>query len=240
MRSINVVLTDAVGISTVAGASMKHEDPPRFPKGVHLVANDKPSWNLKGLVLIACNCDYGCPCNFNARPSHGKCEGGWTWHIERGSFQDVTLDGLNFSVYVNWPGAIHEGNGEAVILVDERANEVQRRAIATLMGGQVGGPWAVLAWTWPKMHGPLAVPYEIEFNGIGTKIKAGSVLEVESTTIRNPVNRAEVHPGVILPEGIIVKRADLGCSKVFRVSEGIRMDHSGQYTAIGSFDYVFP
>jgi hypothetical protein len=41
-------------------------------------------WALKGTVLIACNCDFGCPCNFNALPSHGFCEGGWTWHINEG------------------------------------------------------------------------------------------------------------------------------------------------------------
>ena len=204
------------------------------------MVTEKPSWNLKGLVLVACNCDYGCPCNFNARPSHGKCEGGWTWHVEHGSFAGVPLDSLNFSIYVNWPGAIHEGNGEALILVDERADDRQRDAVATLMRGEVGGPWGVLAWTWPTIHGPLAVPYEVELNGIATRIKAGNAVAVESTTIKNPVTGAETHPGIVLPEGIIVKKADLGCSKVFRVRERINMDHSGQYTAIGPFDYAFP
>jgi len=33
------------------------------------------TWKLKGKVLVACNCDWGCPCNFNARPTTGKCEG---------------------------------------------------------------------------------------------------------------------------------------------------------------------
>src|SRR6266540_3731742 len=78
------------------------------------------SWHLNGKVLVACNCDWGCPCNFNALPTKGKCEGGWTWHVEKGSYGDVDLDGLSFSVYVNWPGAIHEGNGEALVLLDER------------------------------------------------------------------------------------------------------------------------
>jgi hypothetical protein len=204
------------------------------------MGNEKPTWKLEGLVLVACNCDYGCPCNFNARPSHGKCEGGWTWHVERGAFEDVPLDGLNFSVYVNWPGAIHEGNGEALVLVDERADTRQRDAIATLVRGGVGGPWGTLAWTWPTIHGPMPVPYEVEFKGTASRIRAGAVLEVESMTIRNPVTGAEVHPGVVLPEGIIVKQADLGCSKVFRVREGISMDHSGQYTAVGPFSYTFP
>jgi hypothetical protein len=204
------------------------------------MATDKPSWNLSGLVLVACNCDYGCPCNFNALPTHGKCEGGWTWHVEHGSFAGVPLDDVNFSIYVNWPGAIHEGNGEAVILVDERADSSQRAAVATLVQGNVGGPWGVLAWTWPKVHGPLPMQYDVAFNGITTRIKAGHALEVESTTIKNPVTGAEAHPAVILPEGIIVKRADLGCSTVFRVHEGISMDHSGQYTAVGPFEYAFP
>jgi hypothetical protein len=201
---------------------------------------DRHAWSLKGIVVISCNCDYGCPCNFNARPSHGKCEGGWTWHVEHGSFNDVSIDGLNFSVYANWPGAIHEGNGEALILVDERADDRQRDAISTLVEGNVGGPWGVLAWTWPKRHGPLAVKYEIELKGIASRVKAGDVLEVESTVIKNPVSGNDAHPSIVLPEGIIVKRADLGCSTVFRVREGVRMDHSGQYTAVGPFEYAFP
>jgi hypothetical protein len=40
-----------------------------------------PAWALRGTVMIACNCDYGCPCNVNGRPTNGDCEGGWTWHI---------------------------------------------------------------------------------------------------------------------------------------------------------------
>ena len=201
---------------------------------------EKPSMNLKGQVLISCNCDFGCPCNFNALPTHGKCEGGWTWHVVRGSVGGVALDGLNFSVYVNWPGAIHEGNGEGVILVDERADDRQREAVALLTRGEAGGPWGVLAWTWPKVHGPVAVPYELTFNGLASRLKAGNAVELEFTTIKNLVNGAEVHPGVVLPEGLSVKKADLGCSKVFRVGEGIAMDHSGKDTAIGPFEYAFP
>jgi hypothetical protein len=197
-------------------------------------------WSLRGTVIVACNCDYGCPCNFNAPPSHGKCEGGWTWQVREGSFGDVRLDRLNFSVYVKWPGAIHEGNGEALILIDERAEERQREAIMTLVKGKVGGPWGILAWTWPTIHGPKSVPYVFEPNGINTRVQAGDCLQVESTAIKNPMTGAEVHPGVVLPEGIIVKHADLGASKVFRVSDEIKMDHSGQYTAVGPFDYSGP
>jgi hypothetical protein len=197
-------------------------------------------WQLTGQVLISCNCDWGCPCNFNARPTKGKCEGGWTWHIERGTYGAVALDGLNFSLYANWPGAIHEGHGEALLLVDERADRAQRLAIETLLGGKVGGPWEVLGWTWPTVHGPYPVAYEVNFDGVHTTVRCGDYVEVACAPIRNPVNGAEAHPSVVLPEGIIVKRGDLGATTRFRVNHEIGYDHSGQYMAVGSFEYTSP
>ena len=194
-------------------------------------------WELKGTVIVACNCDYGCPCNFNALPTKGKCEGTWTWHVERGTFGDISLDDLNFTVCVNWPGAIHEGNGEALILVDERADEAQRNAIETLVGGDAGGPWGVLAWTWPTIHGPKPVAYDLHLDGVKTRVKAGNSYEVVSETIKNPVSGAEVHPGATLPEGIVFKEADFGSSTAFRVSDGIAYEHPGKYTAVGPFEY---
>jgi hypothetical protein len=194
-------------------------------------------WELKGTVIVACNCDYGCPCNFNALPTKGKCEGTWTWHVERGTFGDISLDDLNFTVCVNWPGAIHEGNGEALILVDERADEAQRNAIETLVGGDAGGPWGVLAWTWPTIHGPKPVAYDLHLDGVKTRVKAGDSYEVVSETIKNPVSGAEVHPGATLPEGIVFKEADFGSSTAFRVSDGIAYEHPGKYTAVGPFEY---
>ena len=195
-------------------------------------------WHLNGQVLVACNCDWGCPCNFNALPTTGNCEGGWTWHVTNGAYGDVSLDGLNFSVFVKWPGAIHEGNGEALILVDERADPRQRAAIDTLVGGTAGGPWGVLGWTWPKVHGPVAVAYELVFDGVNTHLKCGELVQVDGGPIRNPVSGAESYPGVVLPQGIIVKRADLGATTTFRVASGIEYDHSGKYLAVGPFEYA--
>jgi hypothetical protein len=195
-------------------------------------------WRVKGTVLIACNCDYGCPCNFNALPSHGSCEGGWTWHVEDGVFDGVRLDGLNFSVYVKWPGAIHHGDGEAVLLVDERADEAQRQAVERLLGGDVGGPWGILAWTWPTIHGPVPASYDLALDGIRSRLRIGEAVELELEPVANPVTGAEVTPAAVLPQGIITKHADLARSKVFRIADGIALDHSGQYTAIGAFDYT--
>jgi hypothetical protein len=195
---------------------------------------------VEGTVLISCNCDYGCPCNFNALPTTGKCEGHWTWHVERGKADGVSLDGVTFSLCVNWPGAIHEGEGEALVLVDERADDAQREAVSRLIAGELGGPWGVLAWTWPTLHGPMAVPYELELDGLNSRLKAGDKLELQMEPISNPVTGAEVTPGAVLPQGIVFKKGDFGSSKAFRVNDGVAFEHPGKYTAIAPFDYSGP
>ena len=206
--------------------------PPAY--SVRIVAE----WELRGTVLIACNCDYGCPCNFNALPSRGFCEGGWTWCVDEGRFAGTSLDGLAFTVVAKWPGAIHEGNGEALVLIDERADDAQSEAVATLVRGEVGGPWGTLAWTWPTVHGPHRVRYDVELNGTASRLRAGDVLELELEPIANPVTGAEVHPGAVLPEGIVVKEAAFGRSRTFRLTGDLELDHSGQYTAVGPFAYT--
>ncbi len=198
------------------------------------------SWSLKGTVTLACNCDWGCPCNFNARPTHGHCEGEWTWHVEDGRYGQTRLDGLHFTLAADWPGAIHEGNGEALILVDERATDAQRQAILTLLGGEAGGPWSILRATLSRVHGPQFVPYTVELQGVHSTIRAGEKLHLELTPIRNPVTKAEVHPRIRLPEGFVWKDGEVAASRVFRVHDGLRFEHSGKYAAIATFEYNGP
>ncbi len=33
------------------------------------------AWEIKGREFGNCNCDYSCPCQFNALPTHGHCRG---------------------------------------------------------------------------------------------------------------------------------------------------------------------
>ncbi|MGH3134194.1 MAG: DUF1326 domain-containing protein [Gaiellaceae bacterium] len=194
-------------------------------------------WTMSGTVLISCNCAYGCPCNFNALPTTGKCEGEWTWHIEYGAYGDTDLGGVTFTLAVNWPGAIHEGNGEGLLLVDERASDAQREAVHTLVKGDAGGPWGILGWTWPSLRGPEAVTYELELNGIYSRVRAGDEFELVLEPIRNPVTGAEVTPGAVLPQGIVFKKGDFASSKRYRVGS-LEIDYTGTYAAVAPFEYA--
>jgi hypothetical protein len=191
---------------------------------------------LNGQVLIACNCDWGCPCNFNARPSRGHCQGGWIWMIDRGRVNEVKVDGLGVALFAAWPGAIHEGGGRASCYLDDRADAGQRAALTTLLNGEAGGPWGLFRKTY-ELSGPHPARFDVTLAKHETRATVGDFVELELTTIRNPVTQAEAHPEIVMPEGLVVKHGNLAASRVFRVRGGLEYDHSGQYAAFGAFSY---
>jgi len=195
------------------------------------------AFRANGDVLIACNCDWGCPCNFNARPSKGYCEGGWIWLIENGQVGDVSVAGLGAALFARWPGAIHEGGGRATAYIDARADAAQRGALARVLRGEFGGPWGIFIKTY-ELALPQSAPFDVTVAEHGSRATIGDVVELEFKTIRNPVTQAEVHPEVVLPEGLVVKRGGLAATSVFRVKDDLGFDHSGQYAAFGRFDYA--
>jgi len=195
------------------------------------------TWKLEGNIIIACNCDFGCPCNFNARPSRGKCEGGWVWSIVEGHVDNVVLNGLRIALFADWPGAIHEGGGHAVCYIDDRASAEQHDALARLLRGELGGPWGIFINTY-ELADPQAARFETDSEHYDSRVRIGDAVDLQLETIRNPVTQAEVHPELVLPEGLVVKAGKLAASKVFRVSDDVAYDHSGQYAAFGPFTYM--
>jgi hypothetical protein len=194
------------------------------------------NWRINGDVLIACNCDWGCPCNFNALPSKGFCEGGWIWMIEQGRVDDVDVAGLGTAVFAKWPGAIHEGGGRATCYIDERANASQRAALSRIVRGELGGPWGIFMKTY-ALAAPVPTRFDVRLAQHDSRATIGNLVELQLQTIRNPVTKAEAHPEMVLPEGLVVKRGSLAASTVFRVNDELGLDHSGQYAAFGRFEY---
>ena len=48
-----------------------------------------PSWHLKADYVETCNCDYGCPCNFDSFPTYGFCRSLVLYHIQDGNFGNI-------------------------------------------------------------------------------------------------------------------------------------------------------
>ncbi len=145
------------------------------------------TWSIEGAWFKNCNCDPGCPCDFNQAPTHGQCEGIIGMRIDKGHFGDVSLDGVKFAGAAYWPGRIDEGNGDIVPIVDESASEEQRNAILTLLSGNAGGTlFEIFSSVCPNVKDPIFAPIEFDFDidSRSGRLKAGDVIETEVETLR--------------------------------------------------------
>ena len=77
-------------------------------------------WLIAGKSFGNCNCDYGCPCQFESLPNPGGCSGVEVFEIEKGHFGGLKLDGLRAAMIYSWPGPIFEGNGQMQVIIDAR------------------------------------------------------------------------------------------------------------------------
>src|SRR5256885_16509860 len=106
----------------LAGCSLIHC---ASSKNSKIFMSAKIKWSLEADYIQACNCDYGCPCEFEAPPTQGYCEGLGAYRISRGRFGDLALDGLGLCFVLHFPKAMHLGNGTVGWYFDERANPQQ-------------------------------------------------------------------------------------------------------------------
>ena len=51
-------------------------------------------WEIKGLELVNCTCEYGCNCQFNGLPDKGHCHAVAGIQIDEGYYGKTKLDGL--------------------------------------------------------------------------------------------------------------------------------------------------
>ena len=185
-------------------------------------------WRLQGEWVKNCSCAFGCPCDFNARPTQGYCKGLVGMHVKEGHFGDVRLDGLSFVVLVDFPGPLHEGNGTAQAIIDERATPQQREALFGILSGQnaaEGTLFHIFSLIVAKMLDPIVAPIAFEFDlpGRRAKVSIPGVLETENQPIRNPVTGQPHRIQVMMPEGFEHRAAEV-CSARIRSTAGIPLD----------------
>jgi hypothetical protein len=99
-------------------------------------------WSLRGEYMESCNCDYLCPCiytNPQGPVTYDHCTAVMVFRIDEGNFGETKLDGLKFALIIRSGKVMADGNWIFAGVVDEQANEVQRSALATIVGGEAGG-----------------------------------------------------------------------------------------------------
>lgn len=198
-------------------------------------------WRMRGPEIANCNCSWGCPCQFNALPSNGDCRAMTAMRIDDGHFGDVDLSGLGWVVMLAWPGPIHEGRGEAFVVVDERANEVQRKAILTILSGgetEAGATiFNVFATVIDTMHEPAFLPidFEVDIEGRLGRVRVEGIIDTQVEPIRNPVTGEPHRAQVSLPGGFEYKKAEYASGGT-RATGAVALDWESRHAHLAMLD----
>src|SRR5689334_1081629 len=110
------------------------------------------SWHIEGDYFESCNCEAICPCRMvggvpGGRSTYGICMGVLSWLVHEGHADEVDLGGLAAALVIRYEDDEPGSPWSFVVHVDERGNEEQREALASILTGKLGGedvlrlPW---------------------------------------------------------------------------------------------------
>ncbi|WP_201285612.1 DUF1326 domain-containing protein [Chelativorans xinjiangense] len=191
-------------------------------------------WAIEASTFGNCNCDYCCPCQFELRPTHGDCKGVEVGRIERGHFGDVVLDGLHWALLFAWPRAIFEGNGTMQTIIDERADETQRKALRTVLHGgeteEATTHWWVFHAMSSTVHEPIFKPidFEVDHEKRTARATIPGILETSGRPIISPATGEEHRVRIDIPAGIEFEIAEIGSAST-KATGPIALDLKDSY-----------
>ena len=140
-----------------------------------------PTWKVEGQYYETCSCDFVCPClpgQLTVSPTKGSCTFAMAFQIDRGSYGNVSLDGLGFIILGLTPEAMGKGNWSVGLIADERASVGQREAITAIASGTVGGPMSALSGLIGTFLGVESSPIHFERSGAKWSVKASRLVDM--------------------------------------------------------------
>lgn len=147
---------------------------------------DGMRWWVRGLLFENCNCQLVCPghVHFDQHCTYERCLGYWAIRFDDGEFEGVGLADTRAIVAYDSPSHMIEGDWTQVLIVDEATSRSQRRAIESILEGEAGGPWSVLARFVCERLPTRYLPIRIEDEERRKRVVVDGVLESTVEAIR--------------------------------------------------------
>lgn len=201
-------------------------------------------WHLTGDYFENCNCDVICPCLISsgaprtARPTQGTCDVALLFHIDRGRYDQVALDGLNVVIVAHMPGRLADGNWTVAAYIDERADEPQTAALGAIFTGAEGGPMAAFAPFIGTTLGMKKTPISYSIDGKSRKAEIPGVLSLAVAPLQtmHPSGESWVAIGnPIAPDKLGLAIGSPGCTFS---DYGMHWDNSGKNGFYAPIDWA--
>lgn len=194
-------------------------------------------WTISGTYFETCNCEAACPCAFGSPPTEGVCHAIVAWHIARGVFGEVALDGLNVALLVDAAGNMVESKWKVAAYLDDKASEAQKDALLTIFSGQAGGHPAVLASFVGEMLGTKSVPMHYQGDGKKSSLRIPGIVDAALVALEGQDGKPitiENHPVCVAPG----EPATVARSTHFRLADyGYDWTMSGRNGYLSKFSY---
>jgi hypothetical protein len=165
-------------------------------------------WTMRGEYMESCNCDYLCPCvytNPQGPVTYDHCTAALVFRIDVGNYAETRLDGLKFALVLRSGKVMADGNWIFAGVVDERADDAQRQALAAVVSGEAGGPpgfirenlvsdfrgveFRPIEFTMDGLKRSTVIPdiASFEIEGVAPRNRAGEPMYIDNTA--HPANR---------------------------------------------------
>jgi hypothetical protein len=156
-----------------------------------------------------------------SRPTEGVCNVPLIFHIERGKYDGIALDGLNVALAIHTRGPMAEGNWSVAAYIDERADDKQTEALGAIFTGATGGPMAAFAPLIAKNLGVKKVPITFRIDGKKRSAEIPGILHMSVDPLPTWANTG--HP--VNPEKLALA---MGADGNTFTDHGMRWDNSGK------------
>ena len=194
-------------------------------------------WSVSGIYLEACNCETACPCVMLSPPTSGDCTVLVGWHIEKGRFGQVSLDGLNVALAAYAPGPMTQVKWKVALYLDERAAPAQKDGLAKIFSGQAGGAPGALVALIGEVLGVKSAAIEFRAQGKQRSLRIGDVAQADIEALAGQGGKDVTisnHPFTAVPGfPAVVARS----SRASYHDLGLTLDVSGKNGFYSPFEY---
>jgi hypothetical protein len=204
-----------------------------------MTSTDSRDWKLEGDYFEGCNCDSICPCIFLQDPDKGYCNLTVAWHIEKGHYGTVLLDGLNAVGVFVAPGNMFTGpKMKLAFYVDKNATQEQSDALSNIFSGQSGGFFAIAAQFIGEMVGTKSAPITFGVEGKRRWLNIPEYLNLEIEAMKgNDPNKDSL---LVNPSFTMVPGHDAVIARSTKYSyndHGFKWDSTGKNGFYSKFNY---
>ena len=148
-------------------------------------------WKISGELILNCNCTIFCPCVVslgNHLPTEGHCQAWVGIRIDKGTYGNESLSGLNIGMILEIPGMMARGNWKAAAYIDENASHKAYHGLLQILSGKARGTTGLFKSLVSEFLGAERASVEYETIGKIRSLRVGKRIQGDIVPItgRNP------------------------------------------------------